>query len=199
MAKKTYALLDVVGVKAALKSGRGAELLGQFWRTADAWTNGVGNSWPPELVPGAGRTESPRAFVVTFSDSALLFTRPEFDLGVFYQIARSLKAALERVAGRVYCIVNRDDEIVHHDLPALGGITMSGSDLRPAYFNVAGSGAAWVNLHLADRAVGSKKEWHDRFSLYCVGRDSIPAGATSCGEQVFTSFAGGETRVFALE
>lgn len=194
---KTYALFDVVGVKEALSAGSGSTVLKEFWRTADAWVNGAGNSFGQQLVLGGKRTEVPNVSVVTFSDSALVFTRPEFELHVFYKIVGSLKQALERNVGKVYCVVSRGEEVEHPALPALGMMNID-SDMKPAYFNVAGSGAAWVNMHLADRAIGKRTDWHNRFTLYAVGADSIPADMVAIDEAVFKSLAGSDTLVLAL-
>lgn len=194
---KTYALLDVVGVKDALKAGKGPALLKEFWQTTDAWTTGLGNSFRPAPLLDGSAEQVPHVSVVTFSDSALLFTRPEFRLDVFYTIVGSLKQKLTERLGRVYCIVSRDEEVEHPAMPALGG-TVMGSDMKPAYFNVAGSGAAWVNLHLADRAIGRRKDWHDKYSLYAVGANSIPPGGAAREEETFKMIDGGDAIVAAL-
>lgn len=194
---KTYALYDVIGVKAALTSGTGPAVLKKFWQAADAWTTGVGNSFGQQLVLDGRHTEEPQVYVVTFSDSALLFTRPEFKLEVFYKIAGSLKQTLERAVGRVYCIISRGEEVAHPAMPALGG-TIIDDQMKPAYFNVAGSGAAWVNLHLADRAIGRRKDWHDRFSLYAVGNAPVPSGFAAQDQQTFKTIDGGDEVVCAL-
>ncbi len=194
---KTYALFDVVGVKEAVREGKGGQVLTAFWTAADAWTNGRANSLGQRPVLGGRHLEAPRVAVVTFSDSALMFTRPEFELEVFYEVAQSLKTVLEAAVGRVYCIVSRGDEIDHPSLPALG-MKVVDETLAPAYFSVAGSGSAWVNLHLADRAIGARKDWHDRFSMYCVGASSLPRTGHPQAEQVFKDLDGNDTLVFAL-
>ena len=194
---KTYAFYDVVGVKDALKTGKGPDLLKAFWQTADGWTNGPGSSFGQQPVQDGGHTEVPRVYIVTFSDSALLFTRPEFKLDIFYKIAGSLKQKLEKAVAEVYCIISRGDEIAHPALPALGG-TVVDDHSRPAYYNVAGSGEAWVNLHLADRAIAKRKDWHKKFSLYAVGNRSVPDGGAGREQETFKTIDGGDEIVCAL-
>jgi hypothetical protein len=196
MATKTYALLDMIGVKERLRSAD-ASGVHEFWSAADAWTNGVGNSLPPKPLPGGHAMQVPEVCVVTFSDSALLFTRPEFDLEVFYEILGSLKQHLSSRAGHVYCVVSRGEEIAHHQLPALG-MNSLGSDLKPHYFNVAGTGRAWVNLHLADRAVTRHKTWHGQFSLYCVDAESKPPSIAARDQLTFRDFDDNDRLVLAL-
>lgn len=65
--------------------------------------------------------------------------------------------------------------------------------------NVAGSGAAWVNLHLADRTIGRQKQWHSEYSLCAVGAKSIPAGAKALDEASFKTIDDQDTIVAALE
>ncbi len=195
--QKTYALFDVVGMKEALAKGTGPALLKKFWQAADAWTNGAAQSYGHHPVMEGAHTEAPGVNVVTFSDSALLFTRPEFRLELFYKIAGGLKQVLQVAVGPVYCIVSRGEEIAHPSLPALGAIAID-DQMKPAYFNVAGSGAAWVNLHLADRAVGRRKDWHKKFSLYAVGSRSVPHGAAAQDEESFKTIDGGDEIVCAL-
>jgi hypothetical protein len=194
---KTYAFYDVVGVKDALKAGNGLALLKEFWQTADAWTNGPGNSFGQQAVQDGDHSEEPRVYVVTFSDSALLFTRPEFKLDIFYKIAGNLKQKLQTAVGGVYCIISRGDEIAHPALPARGGTVMDDQN-RPAYLSIAGSGEAWVNLHLADRAIGRRKDWHKKFSLYAVGAQSVPGGGAGLEQETFKTIDGGDEIVCAL-
>ncbi len=61
-----------------------------------------------------------------------------------------------------------------------------------------GSGTAWVNLHLADRAIARRKDWHNRFSLYAVGSGSVPADAAALEEVPFKTIDGGDETVCAL-
>jgi hypothetical protein len=196
MALKTYALLDVVGVKAQLHSGD-TKPVKEFWSAADAWTNGVGNSLQPMRVLGKNQVQVPEVSVVTFSDSALVFTTPEFELDAFYKILGGLKQALESRVGKVYSIVSRGEDVGHHALPALG-MTSLGGDMKPHYFNVAGTGKAWVDLHLADRAIGKKKEWHPKYTLYCVGANSKPHDVAAIDELTFRDFDDNDELLLAL-
>ncbi len=193
---RTYALVDVIGVKEALRRND-TRPLREFWATTDAWTNAGAGALGPLPLLGQHAEQVPNVSVVTFSDSALLFTSPEHELAAFYRILGSLKGRLEATVGHVYCIVSRGDEIAHHEIPALGG-NLIGTDNRPNYFNVAGSGAAWVNLHLADKAIGKHREWHAQYSLYCVGAASKPPGVDARDQITFRSFDDNDQLVLAL-
>jgi len=186
---KTYAMFDVIGIKAAFKRGEAAEALEGFWNAADAWaTSGfseVGQVW----VLGQHATQAPDPFVRTYSDSALLYTGTEVELRDFYRLVLSLKKRIDSAAGDSYVIINRDDEVAAPRFPALGGILM-GSDHNPRYVNLAGSGPAFVNLFGADEALKQalrKKQIDSGYRIYSVGDQSVPQGASV---QATVSFTG---------
>ena len=139
----------------------------------------------------------PEIYVVTFSDSALLYADPELEMDGFYSIVHKFRSALNEM-GKVYCVVSRGTEVGHHVLPALGSVVRSGGG-KAYYFNVAGSGQAWVNLHLADAEIKKHRDLHSQFWLYCVGADSLPNGRADAEGITFTSFSGSATKIFAIE
>ena len=209
---KTYAMFDVIGVTKALREGIGRDILNVFWRTADAWTYSVSNIFQQEYPLDHRRADmTPNVSVVTFSDSALLTTQPEFEIDVFYGYAISLKHELEQSLRQVlcdtlehdekivYCIVNRDKEIYHPDTSSYSEAVRDVAT-KPAYLNIAGSGAAFANLLLADKAVKRMKHtWHNRFSLYCVGENAVPQSHSVQDQTMFKGFDDNDLIVYALE
>jgi hypothetical protein len=209
---KTYAMFDIIGVTKALKDGIGRDILNVFWKTADAWTYSISNSLQQEYPLDDRRADmAPNVSVVTFSDSALLSTRPEFEIDVFYGYAISLKRKLEQSIRQVlcdtldpeekivYCIVNRDKEIYHPETSLTGEAVRDGA-VKPAYLNIAGSGGAFANLLLADKAIKRMKHtWHNRFSLYCVGENAIPQSHSVLDRVSFKGFDENDLIVYALE
>ena len=144
MPLKTYALYDLIGVKAAFEDGTAEALLTALWQAAEGWTT----YYAPGPLGLEGRqnvVQAPRVVVRSFSDSALLHTREEHTLSAFYRIARSLKSAIERV-GAAYCVVNRAQEVAHPAMPPGG---MRGFDDDGG----SGSGAGgWASGGLGARA-----------------------------------------------
>jgi len=120
--KLTYAFFDVVGVKAAFRQGSAADVLGKFWAAVDAWTNSSAGGAGPMRIEGQNAVQVPDAYVKTFSDSNILHTEPEFEITEFWKLVDSLQGAINRAAGSSYVIVNRDDEVVHQSIPAIGGV-----------------------------------------------------------------------------
>ena len=197
MKRKTYAFFDLVGTKQAFEDGTADKLLGEFWMAADAWAT----TFNPGNLPleGEHAVQAPRVVVRTFSDSALLSTREEHTLDAFYAIAFALKQQIEKRTGSLcYCIVNRDNEVAHHDLPATGGIAFDSDRLVAAYENIGGSGAAWVNLLYADGAIAKAKHWHGKFTQYCVGKQSIPPGREPKDSLQFPGFGKVTAELLAL-
>ncbi|QSX94516.1 hypothetical protein LSO07_17495 [Janthinobacterium sp. PLB04] len=172
VAQKTYALLDLVGIKDAIKNHKAAAVLERFWNAADSWTTSF--QAPVVSIPNTGYRMSPEVYVTTFSDTALLYTDNELHIDDFVGIVLEFKACIERQTGLgSYVIISRNDEIQQPELPALGG-NLIGSGGRPRYVKLAGSGTAWINLHAADRAVTGQKAWHGKYSVYAVGEKSLP-------------------------
>ena len=195
---KTYALFDLVGTKQAFKDGTAEQLLSAFWTAADVWATTFAPG--PMRLEGKNAVQAPRVIVRTFSDSALLSTREEHTLDAFYEIALSLKGHIERGTGSsCYCIVNRDHAVAHHRLPATGGIVFDSDSFLPAYENIGGSGPSWVNLLFADGAVGGTKKWHGKFTLYCVGDQSISGLFPPKDAIQFPGFAKAATDLHALQ
>ena len=172
MAQKTYALLDLVGIKETIKNHQAAAVLERFWNAADSWTTSF--QAPVVSIPNADYRISPDVYVTTFSDTALLYTDKELHIDDFVDIVLQFKACIERQTGMgSYVIISRNDEIQQPELPALGG-NLIGSGGRPRYVKLAGSGTAWINLHAADWAVTQHKAWHGKYSVYAVGEKSLP-------------------------
>lgn len=195
MPLKTYALLDLIGVTTAIGAGSAAKLLETFWSTADTWT--TSSSHKHVFIPSGGYRTTPTVFVSTFSDSALLHTAEELLIDDFYDIVRSFKSTIERRVCPAYVIVSRNAEIPQPTMPALGAIGLS-PDHLPLYTKVAGSGDAWVNLHLADAAIKKQRQWHGRYSMYCVGDDSLPKTPVP-GDHVDCKGLSNTVCVYALE
>lgn len=168
---KTYAYFDLLGVKKAFENGTAAELLDEFWNCADTWANS--QYFEPMKVEGNTFMTSPTIYTTTFSDSALIHTKEEHSISDFYLIANSFKHFIERRVGSLYGIVSKNEEKAAPRMPALGGRLM-GSDMIPLYTNIAGSGDAWANIHYADGVISKTKEWHGKYTLYCVGEQSKP-------------------------
>jgi hypothetical protein len=103
MAQKTYALVDLIGIKTAFSAGRAAEILEQFWNAADAWTNS--QNFSPVFIPAKKYLAAPEVHVCTFSDSALLYTREELEIDDFLDIVRSFKRHIESRGCPSYAIV----------------------------------------------------------------------------------------------
>lgn len=172
---KTLALIDLIGIKARLADGTGAAKLKEFWTLADAWTNS-------QSIEGCrpagerGTIVSPQAIVTAWSDSLLVQSEPELELKDFYE---KILSPLRQVVARVdksYAVVCRGSALDAPDGPALGGRLMRRDGGGNAWTQVFGSGPVWINLWLADKFVNRKTEWHDRFSLYAVGNDSVYQG-----------------------
>lgn len=166
---RTYALFDLIGIKKAFEDGNTPQLLESFWNVTERWTNS--QSFTPVEIPSKGYTASPEAFVSTFSDSALLYTKEELSIKDFYDVVLSLKKQIETV-GRVYVIVSRNDDV---NISSSGPQLFGSMDNVPRYTHIAGSGKAWANLHYADKVIGKTTEWHIKYTLYCVGEHSKPA------------------------
>jgi hypothetical protein len=193
--EKTYALLDLVGISNQFANNTAASTLESFWSAADVWATAQTHS--PVRVPHKGYSTTPEVFVSTFSDSALLHSEPELAIEDFFRIVKNFKAFIEGRACSSYVVISRHNEVVQHQMPALGGHLMS-ADHRPLYQGVAGSGDAWVNLHLADAAIKKKRDWHDVFSVYCVGERSLPSDVRH-QDSIECRGLSGTTRIFAIE
>lgn len=193
--QKTYALFDLIGITNALAFQTAAETLESFWNAADAWTNT--SNLPVVRIPSKGYSTTPEVFVSTFSDSALLHAEPEIAIDDFYRIVKNFKSFIESKACPSYVVISCSDEIAQPALPAIGGYVMANNS-RPRYQRVAGSGNAWVNMHFADAAIKRQKNWHGKYSVYCVGQESLP---TSVGYVDCIDCRGlsGSTKVYAIE
>lgn len=134
--------------------------------------------------------------VVVFSDAALLTTKTEYSIEDFYKIVRSFKFYIEQRVGDTYCIVNRDKNI--------GSLTPKrqiqvGNDNIPKFIFIGGSGAAWINLWLADSALKNRKDWHEYYSLYCVDEQSKPSLLSEKDSYPFNGYDSKERLLIALE
>jgi hypothetical protein len=103
---------------------------------------------------------------------------------------------VERQACKSYVIVSRNQEIAQSEMPALGGHALGQSHL-PLYTRIAGSGDAWVNLHLADATIKKQRHWHGKYSLYCIGEHSRPTASEPKDEVECEGFSG-HTKVYAI-
>jgi hypothetical protein len=77
--------------------------------------------------------------------------------------------------------------------------TLFGSDNIPRFMTIAGSGAAWVNLWHADTAIKKKNEWHQLYSLYCVGEHSKPRDLREQARHQFKDNNGQVHDILAIE
>ena len=189
MNQKTYAFFDVIGIKHAFRQGNAAEILTKFWNEVDGWTMSGFKDVGKVRVYGQNRDQDPSPFVRTYSDSAILYNKPEIEIEDFYCLALSLKKKIDIAAGGSYTIINRDDEIVAPSRPILGGIPM-GQNNKPRYENIFGSGPAFINIYLADLALKEAikdKQLNLDFRIYCVGRQSFPR---SCEVKASMTFKG---------
>lgn len=195
MNKKTYALFDLIGITDVIKNNTASDLLEKFWNAANAWTNLQFHEAMRILDKNC--IASPDVHVTTFSDSALLYVKEELEIDDFYKIVKDFKSHIEQNACGLYAIVSRNSEISQPPMPPLVGCLL-GSDNMPRYIQVAGSGDAWVNLHLADKEINKKKEWHGKYSLYCIGEGSLPSnrGYSDSIECKGLSYS---TQVYAIE
>jgi diadenosine tetraphosphate (Ap4A) HIT family hydrolase len=199
MPTKTYALFDVIGVKKAFAAGKTAEVLQAFWVAADAWTNGVASGLGPMPVLGGEAVQVPDAFVTTYSDSALLSTEPEFEIGAFWRLVENFKAKIDQATGASYVIVTRDDEVPHHELPALGFHVIGSGDTKHRYHNAGGSGPAFVHLFLAEQQIRTQVQQNGwKFSLYAVGPAAVPPGAKPAASVQFAGLGGRPQELHAL-
>lgn len=196
MTERTIALFDVIGIKQAFEKGTAEDLFKKFWEAVEAWTNTDAGNQKMRPIPGVRARQKPDLHVRTFSDSAILMLRPEFGLDDFFEIAQSLKHAIERRELRSYVVVAKGDLVEASKHPATGCFTMD-SDFTRAYENVIGSGAAWVNAYHADLVVGRTKDWHDKYSVYAVD-GAIPTSMTPADSREFKGFGGQPLKVHAL-
>ena len=196
---KTYAYFDVIGIKKAFKEGNAAELLSQFWKSTEQWVFHKVSELGYLPLEGQNADKVPKVYLTVFSDSALLYTRPEHTLDAFYKIALDLlKSLKDKGKLNAYCIINRDEEIAVPDYSSIGGYTVN-SNNKPYYNRVVGSGSAWVNIYLADLAVKEKQEWHDKYTLYCVGKENIAAILFSSADSIkIKDFFGRKVEIYAL-
>lgn len=172
---KTLAIIDLIGIKARLEDGTGAAKLKEFWTRAETWTN----TQNIEYCTSARERNTlicPQAIVTSWSDSLLVQSEPEVEIKDFYE---KVLFPLRRVVAGVdksYAVVCRGPAIEAPDGPTLGGRLSRQSGGGDAWTQIFGSGPAWINLWLADQFVNRKSEWHDRFSLYAVGNNSVYPG-----------------------
>lgn len=191
---KSYALLDIIDISKALKEGRADKILNDFWNAADTWIN---QEVYPEMVslPRQNVMTAAGIQVVVFSDAALLTTKTEYSIIDFYKIVSDFKSYIEQRVGKACCIVNRDNSI---EPSTQDRQQLTGSDNIPRFLFIGGSGAAWINLWLAEKAVRKKKDWHDRYSFYCVNEKSRPSQHEK-DRCVFKGFDNKEHVLIALE
>lgn len=197
--RKTYAYFDVIGIKKAFKEGNASELLSQFWKSTKQWVSRKVSDLGYLPLEGQNADKIPEVYLTVFSDAALLYTRDEHTLDAFYKIALDLlKFIKDEDKLNAYCIINRDKEITVPDNSSIGGYTVN-SNNKPYYNRVVGSGAAWVNIYLADLAVKEKQEWHDKYTLYCVGKRTIADKSFSSSDSIkIKGFLGKKVEIYAL-
>lgn len=193
---KTYTWIDAIGIKEAFKKGRAGEKLVAFWNAADAWTNS--GMHPTLQVLDQEAKRRPDVYVVTFSDTALMYTEPELVIEDYYKLVCGLQEALAHAVEHTYAIICRDEEVSPIFERVFGGQSL-GSRNRPLYTQVAGSGPVWINLHLAERVLRNKSEWHDKYTLYCVDERSKPNWARVKAESEFRAFNGETLKLMAIE
>jgi len=124
-------------------------------------------------VVGNNYVTSPEIFCASFTDSLVMHTSNDHGPDNFYQIVQSLKDTIEQSVGPCYVVISYANEISQPAMPALGG-SLTTSNGIPRYYKLAGSGESWANMMYADHAVTKKKEWHGKYSVYCVGDQALP-------------------------
>jgi len=175
---KTFAYIDVIGVKKTLADkNKSKELLERFWTTMDTFTNNRQDS-PYCKAVDTGNLVVPDVYCSVFSDSALIDVEPDIEINDFYKkILKSLKICLDKAELPFYCIVSSGDYIGQAISPKLGGWNMgSGHGARPLWNPIAGSGDAWIQIFEADTAIKKHKAWHEKYSLYALGNESLLDG-----------------------
>lgn len=173
---KTFAFIDVIGVKEALSSSRaeGEALLRKFWIAMDTFVN---NPQDDRICSKAGESTltSVDVCATVFSDSALIDVLPEIEPRDFYlKILRSLRQHLDRQQIRFYCIVSRGDYLPQPTSPSLGSLNLGSEHTGRTLWNpAAGCGDAWRNIFDADKMIHKHKNWHSKYSLYAIGAESL--------------------------
>lgn len=171
----TYAYIDVIGVKKLLHSrpNNAVEMLKNFWNKMNIWANND-HKFICRKLDQPNELFSPSIYVDVWSDSALIHCEPEVYLEDFYdKILSSIKLSLVDIP--FFCVVCSGEEIEARKTSVLGGL-LSSSGTRPYWHQVAGSGPVWINLWTAIEELNNMEDWHKKYSLYAVGKESIWIG-----------------------
>ena len=194
---KSYAYYDLIGVRASIEKGGVKELLTRFWNAVDVWTNTSQSNFEAMKVIGENYITIPEIFSASFTDSAVMHTQHDHGPENFMKIALNLKSAIEQAAGPCYVVISYAAEIPQPDLPALGSNSFS-SQCVPHYYRLAGSGESWANMMYADHVISRSREWHYRYSVYCVGRNALHTGIKAKECKPCKAITG-DTMVYAIE
>ncbi len=194
----TYAYYDIIHTKRLLLEKNGSDKIAQLWNRIDWFVNNPSDSdFSTLFLEGKNCKQTPEIHVIAFSDSFLLYTKPEFIIDDFYKIARRFKEIIEENL-KCYCIINRDKEIKQSCFPASGGHSLDDANI-PLYYQITGVGPAWVNIYLSENFIRKQKEWNERYSLYCVGEQSKPKSIKPNDMIEGRGVKGNLVKVFALE
>lgn len=168
MKTRKYALFDLIGTTKAFREATAEEMLSEFWTWTDSWVSQKVRELGRLPIQGTQMNDIPSVYLTILCDSAVLYTEPEHPLDDFYRICTDLREYLLKQAGfKVCCIVNKDEEISPPWPPPSGAYTV-GSTNRPTYICATGIGPASANLFYAERAISCHKDWHDKYTLYCI-------------------------------
>jgi len=199
---KTYSYFDLIGIKDLIDQGEGYKILSKFWKETEIWTDTIATEFsflPLNTINNnQAYTKKPTVYLNVLSDSAILYTQKEYTLEAFYRISLNLKDYLSEKGLNVYCIINKDEVLTKYNLPALGGRAVD-NDNSPLYNFVVDSGPAWVNIYFADRKIRSRKDWHDKYTLYCVKAENIFSDFKSIDSDEFKGYKGSVFRVHCLK
>lgn len=158
---KSYAYIDIIGIKKALMDGSGVELLNRLWKRTDGW------AFSCEGVMGKplnkeGFLYNAMPYVTTFNDSILIDTEMEFEIKHLYELADLYREMLKKNEFSFYTILNQDWEIQPPKFHAMGGT-------KGNYQNITGAGAAWGNIYIGDSEIRHHKtEWIGKYFYYVI-------------------------------
>ena len=169
---KSYAFIDIIGVKKGLLNGSALKLLDTAWKAADNWASMQSSKLVDKInSQGAISKIRPEVMVSTIGDSIFITTKEEYTIESFYVIIDSFRDYLIKQEIKFYTIVNRDDEVYPHIYPPTGAREYN-------YFNVTGAGKAWGNIYLFDKEFEDKENktlesWKNKYKYYVIGEKNL--------------------------
>ena len=95
-----------------------------------------------------------------------------------------------------YIIINRDEELIPPDDPFYGNDCGDNNGLF--YHQIGGWGPAFINLLLADKKLCCLKDWHQKYTRYCIGDKSLATPEYS-EKREFKGFEGKKYDLIAID